>query len=573
MNKLVECVPNISEGRDQSIIDAVTAVIGEVDGVHLLDVDPGADTNRTVITFIGDPEGVAEAAFRVVKRAAELIDMSRHSGAHPRHGATDVCPFVPVRGVTMEECVAIAQSVGRRIGEELEIPVYLYEDAATSEFRTNLANVRKGEYEALCNKLGTEEWQPDFGPNEWNDRAARTGATNVSARGFLVAYNVNINSMSKSIAQNIALDIKEAGRAQRDASGKLVKDKNGNKLLVPGPYRLEACKAVGWVIPEYQRAQVSMNLVNTAVTKPHQAFDACCQSAIDRGVRVTGSELVGLVPEGDMIAAGKHYLKQAGQSAGIPRKMIIETAIQSMGLRELTPFDPADKIIEYQAGLTDGPLVSMSNREFVDELSSDSPAPGGGSVAALCAAQAAGLAAMVANLTVGKKKYAAVQDRVKAIAEAGQDLKDFFLAAIDDDTNAFNAVMDTFSLPKSNPEQSRARDLAIAAATRQATRVPLSVLEKVPALLEISGEVGKIGNANSLSDAGVAALAAMAGAEGAYYNVLINLDSLRDLDQSAEPGFIATTRERAAAALDACENLSAEIRKRIRGKLESVLDS
>ncbi len=573
MNKLVECVPNISEGRDQSIIDAVTAVIGEVDGVHLLDVDPGADTNRTVITFIGDPAGVAEAAFRVVKRAAELIDMSRHSGAHPRHGATDVCPFVPVRGVTMEECVAIAQSVGRRIGEELEIPVYLYEDAATSEFRTNLANVRKGEYEALCNKLGTEEWQPDFGPNEWNDRAARTGATNVSARGFLVAYNVNINSMSKSIAQNIALDIKEAGRAQRDANGKLVKDKNGKNLLVPGPYRLEACKAVGWVIPEYQRAQVSMNLVNTAVTKPHQAFDACCQSAIDRGVRVTGSELVGLIPEGDMIAAGKHYLKQAGQSAGIPRKMIIETAIQSMGLRELTPFDPADKIIEYQAGLTDGPLVSMSNREFVDELSSDSPAPGGGSVAALCAAQAAGLAAMVANLTVGKKKYAAVQDRVKEIAEAGQDLKDFFLAAIDDDTNAFNAVIDTFSLPKSNPEQSRARDLAIAEATRQATRVPLSVLEKVPALLEISGEVGKIGNANSLSDAGVAALAAMAGAEGAYYNVLINLDSLRDLDQSAEPGFIATTRERAAAALNACENLSAEIRKRIRGKLESVLDS
>jgi len=573
MNKLVECVPNISEGRDQGIIDAVTAVIGEVDGVHLLDVDPGAETNRTVITFIGDPAGVAEAAFRVVKRAAELIDMSKHSGAHPRHGATDVCPFVPVRGVTMKECVAIAQSVGRRIGEELEIPVYLYEDAASSAFRTNLANVRKGEYEALCNKLGNDEWEPDFGPNAWNDRAARTGATNVSARGFLVAYNVNINSMSKGIAQNIALDIKEAGRAQRDSSGKLVKDDKGKNVLVPGPYRLEACKAVGWVIPEYQRAQVSMNLVNTSVTKPHQAFDACCRSAIDRGVRVTGSELVGLIPEGDMIAAGKHYLKKAGQSAGIPRKMIIETAIQSMGLRELTPFDPADKIIEYQAGLTDGPLVSMSNREFVDELSSDSPAPGGGSVAALCAAQAAGLAAMVANLTVGKKKYAAVQDRVKEIAEAGQDLKDFFLAAIDDDTEAFNAVMDTFGLPKAGPEQSRARDLAIAEATRQATRVPLSVLEKVPALLELSDEVGRIGNANSLSDAGVSALAAMAGAEGAYYNVLINLDSLRGLDQSSEPDFNASTRKRATAALAECEKLSADIRKLIRGKLESVLDS
>ncbi len=573
MKKLVECVPNISEGRDQGIIDAVTAVVGEVDGVHLLDVDPGAETNRTVITFIGSPAGVAEAAFRVVKRAAELIDMSKHSGAHPRHGATDVCPFVPVSGVTMDECVAIAKSVGQRIGDELDIPVYLYEEAASSKFRRNLANVRKGEYEALGTKLGTEEWKPDCGPNVWNDRAARTGATNVSARGFLVAYNVNINSMSKSIAQNIALEIKEAGRAQRDTSGKLVKDDKGKNILVPGPYRLEACKSVGWVIPEYQRAQVSMNLVNTAITKPHQAFDACCKSARDRGTRVTGSELVGLIPEGDMIAAGKHYLRQAGQSAGIPRKMIIETAIQSMGLRELTPFDPAEKIIEYQAGLNDGPLVKMSNREFVDELSSDSPAPGGGSVAALCAAQAAGLAAMVANLTVGKKTYAAVQDRVKAIAEQGQELKDFFLDAIDDDTNSFNAVMDSFGLPKTTPEQAKARDLTIAEATREATRVPLAVLEKVPALIELAAEVGEIGNANSLSDAGVAVLAGMAGAEGAYYNVLINLDSLRELDQSADPDFFQTTRQRATTALDACEKLSSDSRRTIREKLESALDS
>ncbi len=573
MKKLVECVPNISEGRDQGVIDGVTSVIDEVDGVHLLDVDPGAETNRTVITFIGPPEPVAEAAFRVVKRASELIDMSRHSGAHPRHGATDVCPFVPVSGVTMEECADLARKVGQRIGEELKIPVYLYEDAASRPERRNLAHVRRGEYEALADKLGTEKWQPDFGPNEWNEHSARTGATNVSARGFLVAYNVNINSMSKSIAQNIALDIKEAGRAQRDAKGNLVKDAKGKNVLVPGPYRLEACKAVGWVIPEFQRAQVSMNLVNTAVTKPHQAFDACCQSARDRGTRVTGSELVGLIPEGDMIAAGKHYLKKAGQSAGIPRKMIIETAIQSMGLRELTPFDPESKIIEYQAGLTDGPLVAMTNREFVDELSSDSPAPGGGSVAALCAAQAAGLVTMVGNLTVGKKKYTGVQDRVKEIAEIGQDLKDFFLAAIDDDTNAFNAVMECFGLPKSSSEQKKARDLAIAAATRQATRVPLSVLENAPALLELAAEIGKIGNANSLSDAGVAALAGMAGAEGAYYNVLINLDSLRELDQSDEPDFGPQTRKRAAAALETCEKLAAEVRGQIRGKLESVLDS
>jgi len=573
MKKLVECVPNISEGRDPAVIDAVTAVIADVADVHLLDVDPGAETNRTVITFIGSPAGVAEAAFRVVKRAAKLIDMSKHSGAHPRHGATDVCPFVPVRGVTMDECVAIARNVGQRIGEELAVPVYLYEEAASSEFRRNLANVRKGEYEALATKLGTAEWCPDFGPNEWNEKAARSGATNVSARGFLVAYNVNINSLSKSIAQNIALDIKEAGRAQRDDKGVLVKDGKGKNVLVPGPYRLEACKAVGWTIPEYQRAQVSMNLVNTAITKPHQAFDACCKSARDRGVRVTGSELVGLIPEGDMIAAGKHYLQKAGQSAGIPRKMIIETAIQSMGLRELTPFDPAEKIIEYQAGLTDGPLVSLTNREFADELSSDSPAPGGGSVAALCAAQAAGLVAMVANLTVGKKKYAAVQDRVKEIAEQGQELKDFFLAAIDDDTNAFNAVMDSFGLPKASSAQAKVRDLAIAEATREATRVPLTVLLKVPAVLELAGEVGRVGNVNSLSDAGVAALAGMAGAEGAYYNVLINLDSLRVLDQNATPQFLAETRQQATDALAACEALAASVRGAIRGQLEKALDS
>jgi len=571
MNKLVECVPNISEGRDQSVIDSVTSVIEEVDGVHLLDVDPGADTNRTVITFIGNPEAVAEAAFRVVKRAGELIDMSRHSGAHPRHGATDVCPFVPVKGVTMAECVEIARSVGQRVGEELEIPVYLYEEAATSEERRNLAFVRKGEYEALADKLGTEEWKPDFGPNEWNDRARRTGATNVSARGFLVAYNVNLNTRSKSIASQIALDIKEAGRAKRDAKGVIVRDENKKPVLVPGPYKLDACKAVGWVIEEYDRAQVSINLVNTAVTKPHQAFDACSASARDRGARVTGSELVGLIPEGDLLAAGKHYLKKAGQSAGVPRRMIIETAIQSMGLRELGPFDPEEKIIEYQAGMVDGELVSMTNREFVDVLSTDSPAPGGGSVAALCAAQAAALTAMVGNLTVGKKKYAAVQERVKEIAEQGQELKDFFLAAIDLDTDSFNVVMECFGMPKKTPGQKKARDLAIAEATRGATRVPLSVLEKIPGLLELAAEIGRIGNAASLSDAGVAILTALAGAEGAYYNVLINLEGLKDLDQGGEPEFLETTLERARTVMTRCEELATDARAEIRGQLEKTL--
>lgn len=573
MKKLVECVPNISEGRDPAIIEAVTSVIGEVAGVHLLDVDPGADTNRTVITFIGDPEGVAEAAFRVVKRAAELIDMSKQKGAHPRHGATDVCPFVPVRGVSMEECVEIARKVGLRIGEELQVPVYLYEEAATSTKRRNLAYVRKGEYEALSEKLGTDEWKPDFGPNKWDAKTIRSGATNVSARGFLVAYNVNLNTRNKSIGSQIALDIKEAGRAQRDASGVIVRDEKNKPVLVPGPYKLDACKAVGWVIEEYDKAQVSINLVNTAITKPHQAFDACCASALDRGARVTGSELVGLIPEGDLLAAGRHYLKKANQSAGIPRKMILETAIQSMGLRELGPFDPADKVIEYQAGLVDGTLVSMTNREFVDVLSTDSPAPGGGSVAALCAAQAAALTAMVGNLSVGKKKYATVQDRVKEVAELGQDLKDFFLAAIDDDTNSFNVVMDCFGLPKKTEAQKKSRDLAIAEATRGATRVPLSVLEKVPGLLKLSAEIGQIGNAASLSDAGVAVLTALAGAEGAYYNVLINLDGLKDLDQSGEPGFLEETLGRARKAMAESETLAAESRNTVRRKLEEALES
>lgn len=571
MRQLVECVPNISEGRDRGIIESVSSVVKEVEGVSLLDVDPGAETNRTVITFIGAPGPVAEAAFRLVRRAAELIDMTRHSGAHPRHGSTDVCPFVPVSGVTMEDCVEIARKVGQRIGDELDIPVYLYEEAATRPERRNLAHVRRGEYEALSGKLGTEEWKPDFGPNRWDDHAARTGAVNVAARGFLVAYNVNINSRQKKIASQMALDIKEAGRAQRDDAGKLVKDENGKNILVPGPYRLEACKAVGWVIPEYGRAQVSINLVNTAVTKPHQAFEACRKAARDRGARVTGSELVGLIPEADMLAAGRHFLREADQSAGVPRRQLIETAIQSMGLRDITPFDPAEKIIEYQAGLVDGPLVSMTSREFLDELSTDSPAPGGGSVAALCSAQAAALVAMVCNLTVGKKAYAKAQDRVKEIAELAQDLKDFFLDAIDADTDSFNRVMDAFGMARKTPEQAKARELAIAAATREATRIPLSVLEKTREALELAGETARIGNANSLSDAGVAVLTAAAGAEGAYYNVLINLAALKDLDQSDEPDFARDVRARANSAMAEIEDAASACRRAIRCRLEEDL--
>jgi len=571
VDRIVECVPNISEGRDRGVIDAVAAVIEEVDGVHLLDVAPGADTNRTVITFIGPPDGVAEAAFRVVRRAGELIDMRRHRGAHPRHGSTDVCPFVPVRGVSMDDCVAIARGVGRRIGDELGFPVYLYEAAAMRDDRRNLAAVRKGEYEALAEKLATEAWRPDFGPHEWTERTARSGAINVGARGFLVAYNVNLNTRQKRIASQIALDIRDAGRAQRDEAGKLVKDAEGNTIRVPGPYRLAACKAVGWVLPEFDRAQVSINLVDTAVTKPHEAFEACRASARDRGVRVTGSELVGLIPEGDLLAAGKHYLRQAGQSAGIPRRMLVETAVQSLGLSELGAFDADERVIEYRAGLVDGPLASMTARQFVDELSTDSPAPGGGSVAALCATQAAALVAMVGNLTVGKRGYEGVQDRVMVIAEEAQELKDGLLDAMDRDTAAFDRVMVAFGLPRATDEQRAARDLAVAEATREATRVPLAVLERAAQVVALAAEIGEIGNASSLSDAGVAVLCGMAGAEGAYDNVLINLAALGDLDASGDPGFVPRARERASALMAACEETAVAARRAIRGRLEAAV--
>jgi glutamate formiminotransferase/formiminotetrahydrofolate cyclodeaminase len=473
----------------------------------------------------------------------------------------------------MDECVGLARTVGERIGRELRIPVYLYEHAANRPERKNLATVRQGEYEALCDKLGTEDWAPDFGPNVWNDQSARTGATNVGARGFLVAYNVNLNTRDRKIATDIALDIKEAGRAKRDAQGKIVRDGDGRIIKVPGPYKLDACKAVGWMIPEYDRAQISINLVDTAVTKPHQAFEACRAAAQDRGVRVTGSELVGLIPEGDLLAAGRYFLQRAGGSAGVPRRLLIETAIQSLGLRELGLFDPAEKVIEYQAGLVDGRLVSMTNRAFVDELSTDTPAPGGGSVAALCAAQGAALVAMVANLTVGKKAYAGVEDRVKEIAVAAQELKDAFLTAIDADTDAFNAVMDAFRLPKKTADQKAARERAVAAATRGATRIPLGVLERVPRLLELAAEIARIGNENSLSDAGVAGLAASAGAEGAYYNVIINLQSLKELDSSTEPGFSAEARRTADATLRRCEELATSLRSAVRARLISGLDA
>lgn len=558
MKPIVECVPNISEGRDRAVIDAVTGVLAEVEGVRLLDVDPGADTNRTVITFIGPPAGVEEAAVRLVAKAAQLIDMSRHHGAHPRHGATDVVPFVPVAGVTMEDCVAIARRVGRRLGEELGIPVYLYEHAALQPERRNLAHCRQGEYEALPQKLGRPEWRPDFGPDAWSPAVARTGATNVGARQFLVAYNVNLNSRSKKVASDIALDIREAGRARRDAQGNIVKDAAGNNVMVPGT--LKAVKAVGWFIPEYDRAQISINLVDISVTQPHHAFDEVVRQAERRGLRVTGSELVGLIPKAALLEAGKYYLEQMNECTGIPEKMIMETAIQSMGLAELAPFDLDKKVIEYAIARRDS-LVSMKVDDFLDLLSTDSPAPGGGSVAAICAAISGALSAMVANLTVDKKGYEQVQAKVRELAPLGQDIKERALQCVDKDTDAFNQMMDALRLPKKTEAEIALRDTQVEKTTQAAIMVPYETLEIALEALRLAEQVAEAGNANALSDAGVAALTALSAAKGAHYNILINLAGSNDA------AFKADIKARAEQQIAACESLAAKVESAVRQRI------
>ena len=555
--KLVECVPNISEGRDRSIIDKVTAEIGKVPGCTLLDVDPGEATNRTVITFVGPPETIVEAAVRLAAKAAELIDMRTQKGAHARNGATDVVPFVPVSGVTMQDCVTLAREAGRRIGKELDIPVYLYENAASKEEWKNLANIRKGEYEALKDKLGRPEWKPDFGPAEWSERIARSGATQVGAREFLIAYNINLDTRNVKVA-------KEIGKIIREQGGAILKGPDGKKLRGPdGEFQkakkglFDFCKATGWFIQEYGVAQVTMNLTNYHVTPPHLVFDKVCELATESGCRVTGSEIVGLVPLEAMLAAGHYYLEKQGLSAGVPEPDLIEAAIRSLGLRDVAAFKPEEKIIEYRVR-EQRPLVALSVRGFADELSRDSAAPGGGSVAALCGALSAGLSSMVASLTVGKKGYDEVQAEMTGIAVEAQPLKDAFLLAVDDDTFAFNQVMESFSLPKATPEEQTIRDEAIEKASQKATLVPLSVLEQCMKAIELARRVVEQGNRNSLSDAGVASLAARTAAAGAYLNVLINLGGLRD-----KP-FVAATREKA-------DTLWQEISERAKGVEDDVL--
>ena len=528
MAKLVECVPNFSEGRNRAVIDAIAAAIFGVSDVKLLDVDPGADTNRTVYTFVGTPEGVREAAFQAARRALELIDMSVHAGAHPRIGAMDVCPVVPISDVTMDECVEIARAIGARIGGELKLPVYFYEHAATSDARRSLADIRAGEYEGLPRKLQDPAWQPDCGPAVFNPRF---GATVVGAREFLIAYNVNLNTRDRKLANEIALNIREGGRLKRDAGGNPLHDDDGTPLKVPG--RLKAVRAIGWYIEQYRQAQVSINLTSFRVSPLHVVFEAAREEAERLGLIVTGSELVGLTPLEPMIEAGRFYLRKQGRSAGVPERELVEMAVRSLGLGQLAPFDPDKKIIEYQFRKA-GPLASLAVDRFVDEVSTDSPAPGGGSVAALAGSLASALAAMVANLTVGKKGYEAVWDELAALAERAQAVKAQLVRAIDEDTEAFGGVLAAMRLPKGTPEQQAARDDAVERAYQDATRVPLATARLCLDALALAADAAAKGNVNSASDAGVAALVARAGAEGAGLNVLTNLGSVRDERFKAE---------------------------------------
>ncbi len=521
VQKLVECVPNFSEGRDKTVIDAIAMSISGVQGVKLLDVDPGADTNRTVYTFVGSPNEVVEAAFRAAAAAKNLIDMSRHKGAHPRMGAMDVCPFVPVSGISMDECVALARRAAERMGTELSIPVYLYEHAASCPERKSLADIRAGEYEALEDKLKRPEWKPDYGPSRF---VPSWGASAVGAREFLVAYNVNLNTRDKKLANEVALSVREAGKAARDANGAIIKNAAGKNVMLPG--RLKHVRAIGWYIDAYRKTQVSINLTNYKETPLHTVYEAVKEEAEKLGLSVCGSELVGLVPLDSLTSAGRYYSKRMGKGEGMPESEVLELAVASMGLDSVAKFEARKKIIEY-AVLPEEPLVSMTVKAFTDEVSSESPAPGGGSVSALAGALGAALTAMVANLTIGKKGYEEQWNSMSDLAVKAQALKAALTRSVDADTNAFNLVMAAMKLPKSGDQEKLARDAALEAGYKAAIEVPLATAETCLEALKLSAAAVS-GNKNSASDAGVAALMAKAGVHGAALNVLINLGSVKD---------------------------------------------
>lgn len=553
IKQLIECVPNFSEGRDMGIIQQITDEIRNSAGVRLLDVDPGEATNRTVVTFVGEPDAVMEAAFRAVRKASQLIDMRQHHGAHPRSGATDVLPLVPVAGITLEECAELARKLAKRLADELEIPCYCYEAAALKPERKNLAVVRRGEYEAIPERINDPAEAPDFGARPFDEGVARTGCTNVGARDFLIAVNYNLNTTSTRRANAIAFDVREKGRPAREGNpitGKIKLDENGKKIMIPGT--LKGTKGIGWYIEEYGIAQVSMNITNINVTPLHVAFDEVCRCAQNRGVRVTGTEIVGLVPERTLLEAGRYFLEKQQRSTGIPKEDIIKIAIKSLGLSDLKPFNPREKVIEYlleDENGDDKALVKMTVKGFAEETSRESPAPGGGSVAAYMGALGAALGTMVANLSSHKPGWDDRWEEFSRWADKGQALSDELLVLVDEDTRAFNKIMEAFGLPKKTDEDKRLRSEAIQAATLFATQVPLQTMQAAFGAFELCQAMAEQGNPNSVSDAGVGALAARAAVLGAGLNVKINAASLKD-------------RETADKMIAEAEQLIAEAQKK-----------
>ncbi len=530
MKKIIECVPNFSEGRNPAVIREITDVIESVEGIKLLDVDPGKATNRTVVTFAGSPEQVVEAAFLAIKKASAVIDMRHHTGEHPRFGATDVCPLVPVSGVTMEEAAEYARQLAKRVGEELEIPVYCYEFSSFSEERRSLANCRSGEYEGLKERMESEHWKPDFGPSVWSEKVARSGASAIGARNFLVAYNVNLNTTSTRRANSIAFDVREAGRILREGdpvTGKIVTGEKGEPVRIPGT--LKKTRAIGWYIEEYGIAQISMNLTDITVTPVHIAFDEVCEKARQRGIRVTGSELIGLIPLQAMLDAGKYFLRKQERSTGISDDEIIKIAVKSLGLNELAPFDPKKKIIEYVLDENPGKkLISKNLKEFAEETASESPAPGGGSISAYVGALGAALGTMVANLSAHKRGWDDRWETFSGWAEKGKYYHTQLLKCVDEDTDAFNRIMEAFGLPKNTDSEKAIRKEAIQNATKNAIEVPLKVMQLALDSMEVIAAMAETGNPNSISDAGVGALCSRTAAEGAFLNVKINAAGYSD---------------------------------------------
>ena len=563
MGRIIECVPNFSEGRNKLVIDAIVEAIRNggknadcaEPGVKVLDVDPGEATNRTVVTFAGSPEAVMEAAFEGVRKAGELIDMRHHHGAHPRSGATDVLPLIPISGITLEECALLARQLAERIFRELGIACYCYEAAAYTPERKNLAVCRSGEYEALPQKIADEKLKPDFGPAEYNDTIARSGAINVGARDFLIAVNFNLNTTSTALANEVAFDVRERGRAKRE-NGKIVKDAEGKSVMIPGT--LKGCKAIGWYIDEYGIAQVSMNITDINATPLHKAFDEVCRAAQARGLRVSGTEIIGLLPKRSLIEAGKYFLEKQQRSTGIPEAEIMKIAIKSMGLEDLRPFDVREKVIEFliedeQEKARKERLIRMSCKAFAEETSSESPAPGGGSISAYMGALGAALACMVANLSAGKRGWESRWKEFSDWAEEAQQLMKELLALVDEDTAAFNRLMGAMRMPKSSPEQIEERDAAIEAATLYAGEVPLRTMKTAVKAFPLLRRMAEEGNPNSVSDAGVGALAARSAVLGAQLNVKINASGLQNRDDASR--LLAEAEAVAADAIKAEEDI------------------